>query len=177
MTALFRATYPRLFAQSIRLRDQNLVADAIFVWSALNEQLDCKAESMTFTGLLHYVFDHKPGDISAAFSETWETKLCTIAEHFVVVSTERFDESLTFLSKLISTTSVTEPTQDSSGNPTFKIVRRPQKANVMASDSQHTDDRDISFGALAMGDMCLRDARASYHFMSNLEDDQSSWFQ
>jgi hypothetical protein len=117
----------------------------------------------------HFVFNESPNKLSSAYSTAWQTSMCTLAEHFVVVSTERFDASLDLLSRMVSATS-------RSGR-VYHIHPRQQNANVMSNDAGHTNlDRNVTVGALAVAQHCLRDAYASDTFLSNLEHDQAGWF-
>ena len=110
------------------------------------------------------MFDTKPAEFEPAFTAGWETKLCTLAANFVVVSTERFSQSLLLVSEII--------TKSSNGQQGKYIVEQRQvHANVMANVT-----RNVSLGALALGRYCLRDAYASFDFLSNLEEQQQQWW-
>jgi len=123
-----------------------------------------------FTGLLNFVFDSRFADISSPLSAAWRNKVCSIAEHFVVVSTEQFDDSLTLLSNIFYWMASQQE------NAADKITPRNNRmSNVMGHDAQEEEDRVISLGAIALGEQCLRDAYVGYNFLSSLERSQRAW--
>ena len=148
-------------------------------------KLECRNERSIFTGLEHFVFGEHSGDsasvAAAAFSEPWKDRLCLLAQHFIVVSTEQFDESLRLLSRTISATCAVEEEgghQQGQEDSRFRInTRDNKKANVMEHDESesHHADRHITLRALADGQTCLRDAYAGHHFFASLAAAQTEW--